>query len=106
MESNEEDVRIFKESCVVGGGKSEAFDVEQGVAQGCSLSPILFSVFAPHPPPPYPRFCTHLCLCSYPLVIFTPQLPVLKSTEFPCKEEVCLACSVEGALRQCGGPAA
>ena len=27
------------------GEKSEVFDVEQGVAQGCSLSPILFSVF-------------------------------------------------------------
>ena len=27
------------------GEKSEIFNVEQGVAQGCSLSPILFSVF-------------------------------------------------------------
>ena len=27
------------------GGKSEAFDISQGVAQGCSLSPILFSIF-------------------------------------------------------------
>ena len=27
------------------GEKSAAFSVEQGVAQGCSLSPILFSVF-------------------------------------------------------------
>ena len=27
------------------GEKSEVFNVEQGVAQGCSLSPILFSVF-------------------------------------------------------------
>ena len=27
------------------GERSEAFNVEQGVAQGCSLSPILFSVF-------------------------------------------------------------
>ena len=27
------------------GEKSTAFIVEQGVAQGCSLSPILFSVF-------------------------------------------------------------
>ena len=25
--------------------RPEAFDVQQGVAQGCSLSPILFSVF-------------------------------------------------------------
>ena len=28
-----------------GGGELEAFNVEQRVAQGCSLSPILFSVF-------------------------------------------------------------
>ena len=28
------------------GEKSEAFSLEQGVAQGCSLSPILFSVFS------------------------------------------------------------
>ena len=27
------------------GEKSDLFNVEQGVAQGCSLSPILFSVF-------------------------------------------------------------
>ena len=27
------------------GEKSAMFSVEQGVAQGCSLSPILFSVF-------------------------------------------------------------
>ena len=27
------------------GEKSSRFNVEQGVAQGCSLSPILFSVF-------------------------------------------------------------
>ena len=27
------------------GEQSAAFNVEQGVAQGCSLSPILFSVF-------------------------------------------------------------
>ena len=27
------------------GEKSEAFSLEQGVAQGCSLSPILFTVF-------------------------------------------------------------
>ena len=27
------------------GEKSDSFNVEQGVAQGCSLSPILFSVF-------------------------------------------------------------
>ena len=27
------------------GEKSDTFTIEQGVAQGCSLSPILFSVF-------------------------------------------------------------
>ena len=27
------------------GDKSDSFNVDQGVAQGCSLSPILFSVF-------------------------------------------------------------
>ena len=27
------------------GEKSDSFSVRQGVAQGCSLSPILFSVF-------------------------------------------------------------
>ena len=27
------------------GEKSPTFSIEQGVAQGCSLSPILFSVF-------------------------------------------------------------
>ena len=27
------------------GQKSDSFNVDQGVAQGCSLSPILFSVF-------------------------------------------------------------
>ena len=27
------------------GEKSNSFNVEQGVAQGCSLSPILFSIF-------------------------------------------------------------
>ena len=27
------------------GEKSDSFNVEQGVAQGCSLSPILFSAF-------------------------------------------------------------
>ena len=32
-------------SCVTGGEKSEVFNVEQGVARGCCLSPILFSVF-------------------------------------------------------------
>ena len=30
---------------ILDGECSEAFDVQQGVAQGCSLSPILFSVF-------------------------------------------------------------
>ena len=34
-----------KSAVLLDGERSEAFDVEQGVAQGCSLSPILFSVF-------------------------------------------------------------
>ena len=28
------------------GEKSDTFKIEQGMAQGCSLSPILFSVFS------------------------------------------------------------
>ena len=32
-------------SAVVLGEKSTTFSLEQGVAQGCSLSPVLFSVF-------------------------------------------------------------
>ena len=36
---------VFSKSSVLLDGKqSKAFSVEQGVAQGCSLSPILFSV--------------------------------------------------------------
>ena len=36
----------FSRSAVLlGGEKSDTFSLEQGVAQGCSLSPILFSVF-------------------------------------------------------------
>ena len=31
-----------KSAVLLDGEQSEAFDVEQGVAQGCSLSPILF----------------------------------------------------------------
>ena len=34
-----------KSMVLLDGEKSEGFNVEQGVAQGCSLSPILFSVF-------------------------------------------------------------
>ena len=34
-----------KSAVLLDGERSEAFDVEQGVAQGCSLSPIYFSVF-------------------------------------------------------------
>ena len=34
-----------KSAVLLDGEQSEAFDLEQGVAQGCSLSPILFSVF-------------------------------------------------------------
>ena len=36
----------FSRSAVfLGGEKSYTFSLEQGVAQGCSLSPILFSVY-------------------------------------------------------------
>ena len=34
-----------KGAVLLDGERSEPFDVEQGVAQGCSLSPILISVF-------------------------------------------------------------
>ena len=34
-----------KSAMLLDGEQFEAFDVEQGVGQGCSLSPILFSVF-------------------------------------------------------------
>ena len=37
--------RVIKKMYVVQWEKSAMFSVEQGVAQGCSLSPILFSVF-------------------------------------------------------------
>ena len=34
-----------RSAVILEGGKSDLFNVEQGVAQGCSLSRILFSVF-------------------------------------------------------------
>ena len=34
-----------KSAVLLEGKKSDSFNVEQGMAQGCSLSPILFSVF-------------------------------------------------------------
>ena len=44
--------RVIKKMCMssrsavlLEGEKSDSFNVEQGVAQGCSLSPILFSIF-------------------------------------------------------------
>ena len=44
--------RVTKQMCefsrsavLLEGEKSNTFSLEQGVAQGCSLSPILFSVF-------------------------------------------------------------
>ena len=37
--------RVCRRAVLLDGECSEAFDVQQGVAQGCSLSPILFSVF-------------------------------------------------------------
>ena len=36
---------VSRSAVLLYGECSEAFDVQQGVAQGCSLSPILFSVF-------------------------------------------------------------
>ena len=36
---------VSKYPVLLEGGKSDTFKIEQGVAQGCSLSPILFSVF-------------------------------------------------------------
>ena len=36
---------VSRSAVLLDGECSEAFDVQQGVAQGCSLSPILFSVF-------------------------------------------------------------
>ena len=37
--------RTSRSAVLLDGEKSASFSVEQGVAQGCSLSPILFSVF-------------------------------------------------------------
>ena len=37
--------RVSRSAVLLDGECSDAFDVQQGVAQGCSLSPILFSVF-------------------------------------------------------------
>ena len=37
--------RVSRSAVLLDGECSEAFDVQQGVAQGCSLSPILFLVF-------------------------------------------------------------
>ena len=46
VEGHKEDVfKSSKSAILLDGERSEAFDVEQGVAQGCSLSAILFSVF-------------------------------------------------------------
>ena len=43
---NQENLYMSSRSAVLlEGKKSDSFNVEQGVAQGCSLSPILFSVF-------------------------------------------------------------
>ena len=36
---------VSRSALLLDGEKSKMFSVEQGVAQGCSLSPILFSVF-------------------------------------------------------------
>ena len=36
---------IIRSAVLLEGEKSDSFNVDQGVAQGCNLSPILFSVF-------------------------------------------------------------
>ena len=36
---------VSRSAVLLEGEKSTTFTLEQGVAQGCSLSPILFSVF-------------------------------------------------------------
>ena len=36
---------VSRSAVLLEGEKSSTFTLEQGVAQGCSLSPILFSVF-------------------------------------------------------------
>ena len=45
MESYQGNVHTTRSVVLLDGECSEAFDVQQGVAQGCILSPILFSVF-------------------------------------------------------------
>ena len=45
MESYQGNYKVSRSAVLLDGECSEAFDVEQGVAQGCSLSPILLSVF-------------------------------------------------------------
>ena len=42
---NQEMYMSSRSAVLLEGEKSDSFNVEQGVAQGCSLSPILFSVF-------------------------------------------------------------
>ena len=41
---NQEMYMSSRSAVLLEGEKSDSFNVEQGVAQGCSLSPILFSV--------------------------------------------------------------
>ena len=36
---------LYRSAVLLEGEKSDSFSVEQGMAQGCSLSSILFSVF-------------------------------------------------------------
>ena len=45
MACNQEMYMSSRSAVLLEGEKSDSFNVEQGVAQGCSLSPILFSVF-------------------------------------------------------------
>ena len=45
MACNQKMYESSKSAVLLEGEKSDTFTIEQGVAQGCSLSPILFSVF-------------------------------------------------------------
>ena len=46
MACNQEHLHIVNQSCIyLDGIKSEFFNIIQGVAQGCTLSPTLFLIF-------------------------------------------------------------
>ena len=45
MEGSQKMYEVSSSAVILEGEKSDTFSLDQGVAQGCSLSPILFSVF-------------------------------------------------------------